>query len=105
LSRLDDVPKNLDAELQHAFKIANEANFTEEELELQHRKKDWVYIQKSSIALAKRQGLEQGIEQGLEQVVMNSYRAGVKAELIAQITGLGEEQIKEIIRRNQSDEK
>jgi len=36
---------------------------------------------------------------------MNSYRAGVKAELIAQITGLGEEQIKEIIRRNQSDEK
>jgi len=103
--RLDYVPKNLDAELQHAFKIANEANFSEEELELQHRKKDWVYIQKSSIDLAKRQGLEQGIEQGieqgLEQVVMTAYRAGVKAELIAQITGLGEEQIKEIIRRNQ----
>ena len=95
------MPKNLDAELQHAFKIANEANFSEEELELQHRKKDWVYIQKSSIDLAKRQGLEQGIE----QVVMNSYRAGVKAELIAQITGLGEEQVKEIIRRNQRDEK
>ncbi len=70
-------------------------------MELQHRKKDWVYIQKSSIDLAKRQGLEQGIE----QVVMNSYRAGVKAELIAQITGLGEEQVKEIIRRNQRDEK
>jgi len=103
--RLDYVPKNLDAELQHAFKIANEANFTEEELELQHRKKDWVYIQKSSIDLAKRQGLEQGIEQGLEQVVMNSYRAGVKVELIAEITGLDEEQIKEIIRRHQRDEK
>jgi len=102
---LDYVPKNLDAELQHAFQIANEANFSEEELELQHRKKDWVYIQKSSIDLAKRQGLEQGIEQGLEQVVMNSYRAGVKVELIAQITGLDEERIKEIIRRNQSNEK
>jgi len=100
-SRLDYVPKNLDAELQHAFKIANEANFSEEELELQHRKKDWVYIQKSSIDLAKRQG----IEQGLEQVVMNSYRAGVKTELIAQITGLDDEKIKAIIRRNQSDEK
>jgi len=60
-----------------------------------------VYIQKSSIDLAKLQGLEQGIE----QVVINSYRAGVKVALIAQITGLGEEQIKAIIRRNQSDEK
>jgi len=49
------VPKNLDAELKNAFKIANEANFSEEELELQHRKKDWVYIQKISIDLAKRQ--------------------------------------------------
>jgi len=102
---LDYVPKNLDAELQHAFKIANEANFSEEELELQHRKKDWVYIQKSSIDLAKRQGLEQGIEQGIEQVVMTAYRAEVKVALIAQITGLDDEQIKAIIRRIQMDEK
>jgi len=68
---------------------------------IEYRKKDWVYIQKSSIDLAKRQGLEQG----LEQVVMTAYRAEVKFALIAQLTGLGEEQIKAIIRRNQRDEK
>ncbi len=102
--RLDYVPKNMDAELEHAFRIANEANFTEEELELQHRKKDFVYMQKSSIDLAKRQGLEQGleqgIEQGLEQVVMKSSQAGMNVELIVQITGLSAEKIKEIILHN-----
>jgi hypothetical protein len=29
-----------------------EANLSEEELELQHKKKEWIYIQKSSIELA-----------------------------------------------------
>ncbi len=38
---LDYVPKNLNEELEKAFDIANEANFSEQELELQHRKKDW----------------------------------------------------------------
>jgi len=51
----------MDAELKHAYDIANEANFSEMELELQHRKKDWVYMQKSSIDLAKHQGLKQSI--------------------------------------------
>ncbi len=35
---------------------SNEANFSEEELELelQHRKKDWIYMQKNSLSLAKK---------------------------------------------------
>jgi len=44
---LDYVPHNLEQELEKAFSIANEANLSAEELELQHKKRDWVYIQKS----------------------------------------------------------
>jgi hypothetical protein len=41
--------------------IANKANFSEEELELQHKKKDFIYIQKSSIEFATKTGMEQGL--------------------------------------------
>jgi predicted transposase/invertase (TIGR01784 family) len=112
---LDYIPKHLDAELNRAFEIANEANFSEMELDLQHRKKDWVYMQKSSIDLAKKQGIEQGIEQGLEQgleqgieqgakqsieqVVIKSLHAGMKIQTIAQITGLDEKKLQDIMKR------
>jgi len=103
---LDYVPKNLNEELEKAFDIANEANFTEQELELQHQKKDWVYMQKSSLELAKSQGLKQGIEQGIEQhkkeVVIKSYKAGLDRQFIQQITGLNEETIDEIINHFQA---
>jgi len=101
--KLDYIPKDLNVELQRAFEIANEANFTEEELELQHRKKDWVYIQKSSIEHAKKQGvqagIQQGIEQGIEKVVQNASVAGMSTGMIAQITGLEEARIQEILRQ------
>ncbi len=104
---LDYIPKNINEELERAFDIANEANFNEMELDLQHRKKDWIYMQKSSLALAKKQGLEQGIEQGIEQknkqIVIKSFKAGLDNQLIQQITGLNEAQIKEIINENDVD--
>ncbi len=66
---LEFVPKSLAAqkEIKAAFEIANQANMSEEELEIQQKKRDFIYIQKGSIELAKEQGLEQGIEQGLAQ--------------------------------------
>ena len=67
---LEYIPHDIDKEIQKAFDIANEANeanLGEEELELQNKKKDWIYIQKSSIELATKQGLKQGVQQGLEQ--------------------------------------
>ncbi len=48
---LNYIPDNLEQELEKAFNVANEAGLSEEELELQHKKKDWIYIQKSSIEL------------------------------------------------------
>ncbi len=101
---LDYIPKNLNEELEKAFDIANEANFSEQELELQHRKKDWVYMQKSSLDLAKKQGIEQGIEQNKETVVIKSFKSGLDHDLIQQITGLNEELIERIINQYEMDQ-
>lgn len=116
-SRLDSVPKNLQKTLEKAFAIANEANLTREELELQHKKRDWIYIQKSAIELAMKQGivqgLAQGIEQGIEQgvaqgiaqgvaqsrreMVINAYRMNVPKATIAAITHLSLAEIEAIV--------
>ena len=118
---LDYIPKNLDQELEKAFNIANEANLSEEELELQHKKKDFIYIQKSSIEFATKtgieqglekglqqgleQGLEQGLQQGLEQgewnktlnIIQNANRMGLPMQAIIELTGLDEEKISALL--------
>lgn len=99
---LEYVPKDLSKEIEKAYQIANEANFSEEELDLQHRKRDWIYIQKSSIELASKTGREEGREEGrLEekrQMVTNMYKAGVNIGLISQITVLSIDDIKVILK-------
>lgn len=114
---LDYLPKNLNWELEKAFNIANEANLSEEELDIQHKKKDWIYIQKSSIEFATRtgleqgisqglaKGLEQGIEQGIEQgewkeklkIIENAERLGLPMQTIMELTGLDEEKITSLL--------
>ena len=94
---LDYIPHNLEQELEKAFNIANEANLTAEELELQHKKRDWMYIQKSSIELATKTGLQQGLEQGLQQGKQTIARALLDVlddATIAAKTGLSEQQVR-----------
>lgn len=107
---LDCIPSNLNQELEKAFNIANEANLSEEELELQHKKKDWIYMQKSSIELAARTGLQQGLQQGLEQgliqgesdakikMVLNAHKMGLPLQTISELTDLDEDKIKLILK-------
>ena len=114
---LELIPENMEPELARAFAIINEANMSPEELELQHRKRDWIYIQKSSLRLAQKQGLEQGLEKGLEkgleqgleqglergrregireamrEIVSKASRTGLSVSAIQQITGLSEQEI------------
>jgi len=114
---LDYIPHNLEQELEKAFSIANEANLSTEELELQHKKRDWVYIQKSSIELATKtglkQGLEQGIEKGLEQgiekgleqgewnakiaMIINAHQLGLPMQTISELTGVDEDKISAVV--------
>ncbi|RIZ65464.1 MAG: Rpn family recombination-promoting nuclease/putative transposase [Methylococcales bacterium] len=121
---LDYLPTNLNQELEKAFNIANEANLSAEELELQHKKKDWIYIQKSSIEYATKTGLAQGLEQGLEmglekglkkgldeglqqgewqeklKVIENAERIGLPMQIIIDLTGLDEEKIRSLLPKN-----
>jgi len=106
---LDYIPHNLEQELEKAFSIANEANLSAEELELQHKKRDWIYIQKSSIELATKtglkQGLEQGIEKGLEQgewnakvaMIINAHQLGLPMQTISELTGVDEDKISAVV--------
>lgn len=106
---LEYTPKNLEKELEKAFSIANEANLSAEELELQHKKREWIYIQNSALALATKQGLTQGIAQGIEQgieqgkvnnqreTVINAHHADVPKATIALITGLSLAEVERIL--------
>jgi len=106
---LDYIPHNLDQELEKAFSIANEANLSAEELELQHKKRDWIYIQKSSIELATKTGLKQGLEQGLEKgleqgewnakvtMILNAHQLGLPIQTISELTGVDEDKILAVV--------
>ena len=63
------IPETLSLlpELSHAFTIANEAGLTLEEQEAQWKRKDFIMLQKGSIELAEKKGLERGREEGLEE--------------------------------------
>ncbi len=105
--KLEYIPKTLaiNKEIKKAFDIANQAGLNPEELEIQHKRKDFIYIQKASISYAEKkglqrglqqgieQGLQQGIEQGLQQglqvSIINLYKYGMAKEEIANILGVG----------------
>jgi len=107
--KLDFVPQGIDKNIQSALNIANEANLTAEELELQRKRKEFIYIQKSSIELAKERALEEGLEKGLEQgfqqgeihnqqkMVHNCYKAGMAIGVICNVTELDEAAVRSII--------
>ena len=121
---LQFIPEHIDQNIKRALEIANEANLSPEELELQHKRKEFIFIQKSSIELASeraheqgleagikqgiehgiKQGIERGIEQGathtLERIIMNAHHSGMPLQAISDITGLSEIDVKSII--NQS---
>lgn len=91
--------------LKQAFEIANTASLSKEELDIQEKREEFLFIQKSSIEKAKREGrqqgvsegIEKGIEQGIEKEKMNIAKNLLDLlddEMIAQKTGLNIEQIK-----------
>ncbi|MEW5767180.1 MAG: ATPase, partial [bacterium] len=51
---------------------------SEEELEAQFKRHDFIYLQKNSIEFALKQGLKQGIEQGIEQGIKRGIQQGLE---------------------------
>ena len=61
---LSVVPKDTDNNIKDAYNIANTANYSIDELELQQKRKEFIYIQRNSIEKAKRDGHEEGHKEG-----------------------------------------
>jgi predicted transposase/invertase (TIGR01784 family) len=76
--KLDIIPNNVDKELEKAFKIASTANMTRDEIELQEKREEFLFIQKNSIEKAKRDGKAEGLEQGKQQEKLNNALIMVK---------------------------
>ena len=74
--------------ITEAFDAINEAGLSQEELELQEKRYDFIRLQKGALELAAEQGMERGIERGIESVAVNMLAAGVPKAEVMKFTGL-----------------
>jgi len=87
---LEYVPQSFDSDIQDALNCVNEANLTKKELEIQHKRKEFISIQKLAIMKATddgyskgiKKGVEKGIEQGIEKGIEQGIEKGIEQEKI-----------------------
>jgi len=89
--KLNFVPQSFtEPPLREAFEIANTACLSEEELEAQFKRKDFIWLQRGAREKAVKEGIIQGIAQGIEQGKMetarNMLRENVPADIISKCT-------------------
>ena len=102
--KLDVVPKNIDEDLKKAFQIASTANMDKQEIELQEKREEFLFIQKNSIKKAKREGREEGREEGRKQgreeekikIAKKAISQGLDNKTISIITSFNEEFIESL---------
>ncbi|PIF04234.1 MAG: transposase [Arcobacter sp.] len=75
---LEYIPQTLNPNIKEALDTVNEANLTKDELESQHKRKEFISIQKLALMKAKNDGLEQGREEGLEQGIEKGIEQGIE---------------------------
>lgn len=90
---LEYIPDTMPQPIHCAFEISNIAGFTEEELELQRKRKEFIYIQNSSVTYAE----ERGEKRAKSQMVQAMLKAGLEISLIEQISQLTREEIEKLI--------
>jgi len=86
---MDVIPESFIDPVTRAFSLIDESIMSIEELNAQQKRKEFIYIQKSSLELAE----EQGIKKGVEQVARNLLASGLPIEQVLQLTGLSEEPV------------
>ncbi|MCP4405630.1 MAG: Rpn family recombination-promoting nuclease/putative transposase [bacterium] len=90
---LDFIPKTfIEAHLLEAFDMAKTAGLSEEELDIQFKRRDFIYLQKGSLEKARKEG------RTAEKVAIakKSLRQGLDTHIIASITGLSLEEISQL---------
>jgi len=71
---LEVMPKNIPNEQKQAYEIINQANLTEEELEFQRKRVDFVNMVKGAEQFSFDKGEKKGIEKGIEKERLNSEK-------------------------------
>ncbi len=103
---LEYIPHNLDHIIQQALENANEANLNREELEAQHKRKEFISIQRLALMKADTDGFSRGIEQGIEQgkieerkkLIVKAYRNGTPTNIIGSFVDMSEEEVIDFLR-------
>ena len=85
------IPETLSQlpEFSHAFTIANEAGLSLEEQEAQWKRRDFIMLQKGSIELAEKKGMEKRTIEFANEMIKN----GESNEKIRKYTGLTDDEI------------
>ncbi|RLA70313.1 MAG: transposase [Epsilonproteobacteria bacterium] len=100
---MEVAPAFKDPNLIEAVAIANTASMTKEELEIQDKREEFLFIQRNSIEKAKREsreeGLEEGLERGIEKGILETAITMIKefnlsAEVVAKKLNISIDQLK-----------
>ena len=104
--KLDYIPQSLNTPcIRQAFDIINEAGLSAEELEAQHKRRDFIIVQRDALIKARSDGEQEGIAkgwvQGIEQgrqaernaVISKAHQSGLSPQVIASLVGLSEAEL------------
>ena len=101
--RLRNIPGGLAQEqaIEHAFRIANRAQLSPEELEAQERREIYIQDQRGALARASQEGEARGEVKGRQAqavaIAQNLRVLGLSDEKIAEATGLSLSQLQKLI--------
>ena len=96
--RLDVIPQSLDTPCIHqAFEMINEAGLSEAELEAQHKRRDFIILQRDSLTKARKDGVEEGRLAERLAMIRNAHRNGLSPQLIANLVGLSEAEVTQLL--------
>ncbi len=94
---LEYVPDALgETPIDKAFQIANTAGLSEDELELQDKRRDFIWLQKGALDKARKDGKAEGEAAGKAEVARLMKKKNMDICLISDLTGLTIEEIQNI---------
>ncbi|GAK50501.1 hypothetical protein U14_01732 [Candidatus Moduliflexus flocculans] len=94
---LDFIPTTfVEPHLREAFDIANTASLTEEELDVQFKRRDFIYLQRGALEKARHDGIEYGEKHANILTAQKMLDDAFPLDVIHKYTGLTHEQIEEL---------
>lgn len=90
-----------ESEFDRLFEMSKFANFTADEFRNYQKSEKMIYDYHNTIDFAKQQGYEMGREEGRQEekvgVAVRMHEMGMDLQVIAEVTGFNEEELKEIL--------